>query len=121
MNTSKLTIVLFVLAVLTAGLVGPAQGAAAPTKSAAKPEFPPLTEVIKDYQKVVSTADGARSLLTVWTRSKDGQMLAALPAGYESKKFFFAMTVASGEDYAGLQAGDMYVYWKRYDKRIALM
>ena len=31
------------------------------------------------------------------------------------------MTVASGQTYAGLQAGDMYVYWKRYDKRLALM
>jgi len=121
MSTSKPIIALFGLALLAAGLVGSAHGAAAPTKSAPKPEFPPLTEVIKGYEKVVSTADGSKSLLTVWTRSKDGQMLAALPAGYESKKFFFAMTVASGENYAGLQAGDMYVYWKRYDKRLALM
>jgi hypothetical protein len=86
-----------------------------------KPEFPPLEEVTKDYEKVVSTADGQQSLYTLWTREKDGQMLAALPAGYESKKFFIAMTVASGQEYAGLQAGDMYVYWKRYDKRLALI
>ena len=89
--------------------------------AAAKPDFPPLAEVIKGYEKVVSTADGARSFYTVWTREKDGQMLAALPSGYEGKKFFIAVTVASGEDYAGLQAGDMYVYWKRYDKRLALV
>ena len=31
------------------------------------------------------------------------------------------MTVASGDYFAGLQAGDMYVYWKRYDKRLALI
>ncbi|MBN2270307.1 MAG: zinc-dependent metalloprotease [Sedimentisphaerales bacterium] len=87
----------------------------------AKPEFPPLNEVLKDYEQVVSTADGEKSFYTIWTREKDGQMLAALPSGYEGKKFFVAMTVASGEDYAGLQAGDMYVYWRRYDKRLALV
>jgi len=48
-------------------------------------------------------------------------MLAALPGGYNGRKFFIALTIASGEDYAGLQAGDMYVYWKRYDKRLALI
>jgi len=69
----------------------------------------------------VSTADGAKSFYTIWTRQKDSQMLAALPAGYEGKKVFVAVTIASGEDYAGLQAGDMYVYWKRYDKRLALI
>ena len=26
------------------------------------------------------------------------------------RKYFIALTVASGERYAGLQAGDMYVY-----------
>ena len=36
------------------------------------------------------------------------------------KKFFVALTVASGDRYAGLQAGDMYVYWRRIDKRIAV-
>jgi len=86
-----------------------------------KRDFPPLADVIKDYKKVVSTADGQRSLFTIWTRDKDAQMLASLPRGYDKKRFFFAMTVASGEEYAGLQAGDMYVYWKRYDKRVALV
>jgi hypothetical protein len=95
--------------------------AAKPEAERPKPEFPPLDEVLKDYEKVISTADGQESLYTIWTREKDGQMLAALPAGYERMKFFIALTVASGEDYAGLQAGDMYVYWKRYDKRLALI
>jgi len=113
MSNSKSTSasLLIVLAVIFVGMFLPAslaEGAAAAkaAKAAEKPEFPTLAEVTKDYQKVVSTADGAKSLYTIWTRSKDGQMLAALP---------------SGEDYAGLQAGDMYVYWKRYDKRLALM
>ncbi len=95
---------------------------AAPLKAQAdKPDFPPFEEIAKNYTKVVSTADGQKSLYTIWIREKDGQMLAKLPGNYASKKYFFAMTVAGGETYAGLQAGDMYVYWKRYDKRLALM
>lgn len=86
-----------------------------------KPEFPPLDEVKKDYEQVISTAEGEKSLYTVWIREKDGQVLAALPSGYENMKFFIALTIASGEEFAGLQAGDMYVYWKRYDKRLALV
>ena len=86
-----------------------------------KPDFPKFEEVAKDFEKVVSTADGARSFYTVWTREKDGQMLAELPQNYSTIKQWFAVTVGSGETYAGLQGGNMYTYWKRYDKRIALM
>jgi len=118
--------VLLVLAITVTGLSHMVTGAqrpapAAPAKPERKPEFPPLSDVLKDYEKVVSTADGARSFYTIWTREKDGQMLAALPSGYDGKKTFIAMTVASGDSFAGLQAGDMYVYWRRYDKRLALI
>ena len=118
--------VLLLLAATIIGLSSVASGAEAaatekPAAAKPKPEFPPLEEVIKDYVQVISTADGEKSFYTIWTREKDGQMLAALPSGYEGKKFFIALTVASGEDYAGLQAGDMYVYWKRYDKNLALL
>ncbi|TKJ38047.1 MAG: hypothetical protein CEE38_04615 [Planctomycetes bacterium B3_Pla] len=120
---SKTWNILLVPAIAVIALSSIAAGAAAPPKPKPKPEFPPANEVLKDYTKVVSTADGQRSLFTIWTREKDGQMMATLPSGYNSKsrKFFIAMTVASGEDYAGLQAGDMYVYWRRYNKRLALI
>jgi hypothetical protein len=122
---SKITNILLITAIAITGLslcVAAAEPPAAkPPEAKDKPEFPPLEEVIKDYKKVVSTADGEKSLYEIWTREKDGQMLAVLPSGYESKKFFIALTIASGEDFAGLQAGDMYVYWKRYDKRLALI
>ena len=125
-RTSRIAIVLLISAVTIIALSSIGAGAEKPAeeKPAAakpKPEFPPLEEVLKDYEKVVSTADGERSFYTIWTRAKDGQMLAALPSGYEGKKFFIALTVASGESFAGLQAGDMYVYWKRYDKQLALV
>jgi hypothetical protein len=85
------------------------------------PDYPPYPEVIKDYEKVVSTMDGKPSMYTIWLRRKDNQVLAELPPDYVARKYFIAMTVASGDTYAGLQAGDMYVYWRPYDKRLALM
>jgi len=86
-----------------------------------RPDFPPFAEVSKDYTKVVSTADGTSGLWTLYRRDKDAQLLAELPRGYESQRYFFAMTVASGDTWAGLQGADMYVYWKRFDKRLALI
>ncbi len=86
-----------------------------------KPDFPPHTEVLKDFEQVVSSIDRAPSLLQIWVRRKDNQMLAVFPEKFAEKKFFIALTVASGERYAGLQAGDMYVYWRRVDKRMVLV
>jgi hypothetical protein len=85
-----------------------------------QPEYPPADKVLEGYEKVVTKAN-IRPMYTLWTRSKDGQMYAELPRGFAQKKYFIATTVASGEDYAGLQAGDIYVYWRQYDKRLALM
>ncbi len=119
----KISAISLIISILPVALTSVAQGASESKSSEEKikPEYPPIDELTKDYEKVVSTADGERSYYTVWTREKDGQILAALPSGYEGKKFFIALTIASGEEYAGLQAGDMYVYWKRYDKRLALV
>ena len=88
---------------------------------APKSDFPPFDQVVKGLDKVVSTADGQEPLYTLWVDRKAGQALAELPANFESKKYFIAMTVASGERYAGLQAGDLYVYWKRYGNDLALV
>ena len=84
-------------------------------------DFPPFADVSKGFEKVVSTADGKGSLYNVWVNKKTNQMLAELPRGYTSQKHFFAMTVSKGEEWAGLQYRDMYLYWKRYDKRMALV
>ena len=100
-------------AMMMAGKPGGGAGADADLK--------PFADVAKDYEKVVSTADGQSSFYTVWTRQKDQGMLAELPRGYESQKHFIALTVASGYAYAGLQSGDMYVYWKRIGNRLVLM
>ena len=81
-------------ALATAAHAWQAEGAPKPKK---KPDFPKFEEVAKDYKKVVSTADGAPSLYTIWVRKKDNQMLAELPKSYASQKHFFALTVAGGE------------------------
>ena len=79
----------------------------------------PFTEVAKGFEKVVTGEGG--SYFNLWTKHKDGSMLAEFPRGWESQKMFFAMTVASGETYAGLQAGDIYVYWRRIDNKMVLI
>lgn len=86
-----------------------------------KPDFPEFSKVSEGFKQVVSTADGSRSLYTLWTRDKDGQILAELPAGYERQRHFIATTVASGDLFAGLQSGDSYVYWRRYDDKLAII
>ncbi|MCA9214869.1 MAG: zinc-dependent metalloprotease, partial [Planctomycetales bacterium] len=86
-----------------------------------RPEFPPMDKVLEGFKQVVSTADGKPSLYTLWVNNKTNQMYAELPRNYASMKQFIAVTVASGERYAGLQGNDFYVYWRRYDNRLALI
>ena len=97
----------------------PASAQDSPAKK--KPDFPPYKEVLKDYTKVTSTMNDRPSLYTLYVRKKDNQVLAELPKSYASQKHFIALTTSSGEMYAGLQAGDQYVRWQRYDKRLALI
>ena len=90
-----------------------------------RPEFPPHEEVLKDFEKVASPtkSDGTaeKPLWTIYTRLKDGQMFAELPGNFASQDYYIALTVASGETYAGLQAGELYVKLKRYDKVLAVI
>ena len=86
-----------------------------------KPDFPPHATILKGYTPVAPARVGEKGLFTLWKQDKKGQMLAELPRGYSSKKFFMAMTLSAGDSYAGLQSGDRYVYFRRFDKRLALM
>lgn len=86
-----------------------------------EPEFAPFDKVAKDYTKVVSTADGAASLYTVYVREKDQQVLIELPRNFERQNILMSMTVKAGSTWAGLQGADRYVQWSRYDKRLALI
>lgn len=83
------------------------------------PKLKPWAEVSKGYEQV-QAADG-KSFFGLWVRKRDGAMLAEFPAGWQGQKHFFAMTVPTGDAYAGLQAGDMYAYWKRLENRMVLI
>ncbi|MDA1232760.1 MAG: DUF5117 domain-containing protein, partial [Planctomycetota bacterium] len=108
------------VATLLAALGAQALAQEPPNPEPPKPEYPPSAKILEGYEKVVTKAN-IKPMYTLWTRQKDGQMYAELPRGFAQKKYFIATTVASGETYAGLQAGDVYVYWRQYDKRLALM
>ncbi len=87
----------------------------------AKPDFPKFEEVSKGYEKVVSTADGSRPFFGVYLDKKKNQLLAELPSGWSGQRHFIAATQTGGTIFAGLQGPTQYVYWKRYDKRLALI
>ncbi len=84
-------------------------------------EFPPFEEVSKDYEKVVTGPSDQRTFYSLWVRKKDGQVLAELPGNFESQKVFLAYTLSAGNPFAGIQLGDMYGSFKRYDKQVAFI
>jgi hypothetical protein len=98
------------VAVLTSGLI-----------AAQEPDFPPLDKIVEGYTKVESRSPDKQALCNIWTRDRDGQMFIELPKDLANKKYFIALTVSSGDRFAGLQAGDYYVYWRLYNKRLALV
>lgn len=81
----------------------------------------PFAEVSKDYERVVSTTDGQPSLYGVWIDKKRDQLLAELPRAWQNQKYLIAVTQASGSIFAGLQGPMIYVSWRKYDDRIALI
>lgn len=91
----------------------------APTAQA---ELPPFDKVSEGYKQVpVSDQQKPKGLFNIWKRDKDAQVLGELPKNFTGKSYFIALTVSSGDLYAGLQSGDWVVQWRRYDDRIALI
>jgi hypothetical protein len=104
-----------------AALAGAAAGIALVGETALAQEFPPFEKVTEGFTRVVSTPDKEQPLYALWVNEKTNQMLAELPRNFATQRHFIAMTISSGDMWAGLQSGDMYVYWKRFDNRLALM
>ena len=100
--------------VLAAGLIG----VVASTVSAKPKKF---EEVNDGYTKVVSTVDGSTPLFGLWINSKENQLLAELPQGWNRKKFFIAVTPSAGVIFAGLQGNESYIYFRRYGDRLAFI
>ena len=84
--------------VTVAVLTGTAAAGGTPevAAKAKKPDLPPFSEVSEGYEKVVSRADGSRSLYTIWSKPKEHQMLAELGSGFEGQKIFIATSIAGG-------------------------
>lgn len=98
-------------------------GYAAPANAqegAPPPEYPPIEKVTEGYRKI-TPPEGQPAFYNVWIKDKDSQLLAELPAQFAQQRHFFALTVSSGDTYAGLQAGDLYVYWRQHGNRLALI
>lgn len=101
---------------LVVGLVG---GLGGGTACADLPEFDKVSE---GFEKIaVSDQQNPQGLFSMWKRDKDSQLLGELPRKYADKSYFIALTVSSGDRFAGLQAGDMVVQWRRYGDRLALI
>jgi len=92
------------------------------TASSVWAELPEFEKISEGYEKiVVSDQQNKPGLFTMWKRDKDSQLLGELPRKYANKSYFIALTVSSGDRFAGLQAGDMVVKWRRYGDRLALI
>ena len=85
-------------------------------------DLPSFDKVSEGYVKVpVADQQNPKGLFNLWTREKDAQLLGELPKNFAGKNYFIALTVSSGDRYAGLQSGDWVVEWRRYDDRLALI
>ncbi|MCA9158346.1 MAG: zinc-dependent metalloprotease [Planctomycetales bacterium] len=106
------------LAIWCAGLMTVACGS---TGLAWAEDYPAFDKVIEGYKKIEPTNDETQSLYTLYIKENEGELLIELPKNYATKNYFIGLTVASGQLYAGLQAGDFYVQWREYNKRLALI
>lgn len=108
------------IALLTAVPVAGVTFATAPSVVAA--DLPEFSKVSEGFQKVdVSDQQADKGLFNVWKREKDSAVIAELPKNFKGKSYFVALTLSSGDRYAGLQSGDWVVQWRQYDDRIALI
>ena len=88
----------------------------------ASAELPAFEKISENYTKVpVLDGQSTKGLFSVWKREKDSQLIGELPKNYAGKSYFIALTVGSGDRFAGLQSGDWVVQWRRYDDRLALI
>ena len=82
--------------------------------------LPPFDEVADGFDAVVSSADGQTGFYTLY-RDEEDNLLIELPSGYDGQPILIAYTVASGIREAGVQLGDMYVYWTRIHDQLVLV
>ncbi len=93
-----------------------------PQVAVSQDEFPPFAEVSKDYV-AIATPDqqNPKGLYNVWKRERDSNLIGELPKAFMGKRYFVALTLSSGDQYAGLQSGEWVIEWRRYDNRLAIV
>lgn len=85
-------------------------------------DLPPFADVSKEYEAIPSSdQQNPKGLFSMWKREKDAQIIGELPKAFMGKRFFIALTLSSGDQYAGLQSGDWVVEFRRYNNRLALI
>ncbi len=89
---------------------------------AAEDDLPPFAEVSKNYVAIASSDQrDPKGLFNIWKREKDSQLIGELPKNFMGKRYFIALTLSSGDQYAGLQSGEWVIEWRRYNNRLALV
>ena len=69
--------------------------------------LPPFEQISQGYTQVPVTGQNSpRGLFSLWSKKADAQLLGELPKSFAGKQYFIALTVSSGDKYAGLQSGD---------------
>ena len=90
--------------------------------AAATAELPEFEKVSADFKKLdVSDQDAEKGLFDVWKHEKKDELLGELPKNFAGKQYFVALTLSSGDRYAGLQSGEWVVEFRKYDDRIAVL
>lgn len=88
----------------------------------AEGDLPPFADVSKQFVAIPSSDQrDPKGLFNMWKREKDSQLIAELPKNFMGKRYFVALTLSSGDKYAGLQSGEWVIEWRRYNNRLALV
>ncbi|MGV3485448.1 MAG: zinc-dependent metalloprotease [Planctomycetaceae bacterium] len=89
---------------------------------AAEGDLPPFADVSKEFVAIASSdQQNPKGLFNIWKREKDAQLIGELPKNFMGKRYFVALTLSSGDQYAGLQSGEWVIEWRRYNNRLALV
>jgi len=85
-------------------------------------ELPSFDKVSEGFEPIaVSDQQKDKGLFNVWQKEKEAQLIGELPKNFAGKNYFLALTVGSGDEYAGLQSGDWVIQWRRYGDRLAVI
>ena len=77
-----------------------------------RPDFPPASIVMSGFTQVIPVGEKKQSMWNIYVRKKDNQMYGELPPSYASQRYFFALTISSGDLFAGLHYRERLVYWR---------